>query len=114
MIGEVSKPGVITIPGESINLLEGFALAGDMTFFGRRDNVLVIRDNNGKREWARLDMTKPEIVASPFYYIQQNDIIYVEATKKKISATDQTVYRNVTIVATLVSTFAILYTIFHK
>ncbi|HMH34324.1 MAG TPA: polysaccharide biosynthesis/export family protein, partial [Puia sp.] len=61
MLGEVSKPGIISIPGEKINLLEALALSGDMTFFGRRDNIMVIRENNGKREWARLDITRPEI-----------------------------------------------------
>ena len=114
MLGEVGRPGIISIPGERINLLEAFSLAGDLTFFGRRDNILVIRENNGKREFARLDITKPEIMASPYFYIQQNDIVYVEATKKKIGASDQTVYRNVAIVASLVSTFAIIYTIFHQ
>jgi len=113
MLGEVSRPGIISIPGEKINLLEAFSLAGDLTFFGRRDNILVIRENNGKREFARLDITKPEIMASPYFYLQQNDVVYVEATKKKIGATDQTLYRNVAIVASLTSTFAILYTIFH-
>jgi polysaccharide biosynthesis/export protein len=113
IMGEVARPGIITIPGERINLLEAFALAGDMTFYGRRDNILVIRENNNKREFARLDITKPEIMKSPYFYLQQNDVVIVEPTKKKIGATDQTVIRNVTIVASLVSVFAILYSIFH-
>jgi polysaccharide export outer membrane protein len=114
MLGEIGRPGVISIPGEKINLLEALALAGDMSFFGRRDNILVIRDNNGKREWARLDITKPEIMLSPYFYLQQNDVVYVEANKKKIGATDQAVYRTVSIAATLVSMFAILYSVLKK
>jgi len=114
MVGEVNKPGVISIPGERINLLEALALAGDMTFFGRRENVLVIRENNGKREFARLDLTKPDVMSSPYFYMQQNDLVYVEANKKKIAASDVTLIRNVTVVTALVSTFAILYSIFHK
>jgi polysaccharide export outer membrane protein len=112
VVGEVGHPGIINIPGETINMLEALAMAGDMTIYGRRDNILVIRDNNGKREWARLDITKPEIVSSPYYYLQQNDIIYVEATQRKLS--DPNVLRNLAIITTLTSTFAILYSIFHK
>ncbi len=96
MIGEVNRPGVINIPGESINMIEALALAGDMTVYGRRDDILVIRDNNGKREWARLDIKDPNIVLSPYYYLQQNDIVYVEAVKKKL--TEPNLLRNVTIV----------------
>ena len=112
MLGEVNKPGVISIPGEKINLLEALSLAGDMTFYGRRDNVLIIRETNGHRDFARLDITKPDIMASPYYYLQQNDIVYIEATKQKVSNTDQTFLRALTVVSVLVSTFAILYSIF--
>lgn len=60
-------------------------MAGDLTFYGRRDNILVIRVNEGKREYARLDLTKPEIMASPYFYLQQNDVVYVEQTRKRIA-----------------------------
>jgi polysaccharide export outer membrane protein len=112
MLGEIAKPGIISIPGERINLLEALALAGDMTYYGRRDNILVIRENNGKREWARLDITKPDIMVSPYFYLQQNDVVIIEATKKKAAASDQVTVRNVTLAATIVSTLAILYSIF--
>jgi polysaccharide export outer membrane protein len=114
MLGEVTRPGIFSIPGEHVSLLEAIGLAGDLTFFGRRDNVLVMRENEGKREWARLDLTKPDVMASPYFYLQQNDVIYVEANKKKVAANDLTTARNVTIAATIVSTLAILYSIFKK
>lgn len=114
MLGEVSHPGIFSIPGEHVSLLEAVGLAGDLTFYGRRDNVLVIRENDGKREFARLDLTKPEIMASPYFYLQQNDVIYVEANRKKVAASDQSTARNVTIAATIVSTIAIIYSIFRK
>jgi polysaccharide biosynthesis/export protein len=97
-----------------VNLLEALGVAGDMTFFGRRDNVLVIRESNGKRQFARLDLTKPEIIASPYFYLQQNDVVIFEATKKKITANDQTTVRNVSLAATLISLFAIIYSVFKK
>ena len=113
MIGEVSRPGVYTLPGERVNILEAIGLAGDLTFYGRRDNVLVMRENNGKREFARLDLTKPEIMSSPYFYLQQNDMVIVEPNKKKIAANDQVTARNVSIAATVISTLAILYSIFR-
>jgi polysaccharide export outer membrane protein len=94
--------------------LEAIGLAGDLTFFGRRDNVLIMRENNGKREWARMDLTKPEIISSPYFYLQQNDVVYIEANKKKVVASDQVTTRNVSIAASIVSTLAILYSIFKK
>jgi polysaccharide export outer membrane protein len=114
LLGEVNRPGVFSIPGESINIFEALGLAGDMTFFGRRDNVLIVRQTNGKREYARLDLTKPDIMISPFFSLQQNDIVYIEANRKKVVANDQVTARNVTIAASIVSTLAILYSIFKK
>ena len=112
MLGEVQRPGIFSIPGEHISLLEAIGLAGDLTFYGRRDNVLIMRESNGKRQWARLDLTKPEIMGSPYFYLQQNDVVIVEANKRKVAASDQVTARNVTIAATIVSTLAIIYSIF--
>lgn len=112
MLGEVARPGVFAIPGEHVSLFEAMGMAGDLTFFGRRDNVLIIREQDGKRQFKRLDLTKPEVIASPFFYLQQGDVVYVEATKKKIAANDQVTARNVAIGTSIVSTLAILYSIF--
>ena len=114
MLGEVNRPGIITIPGERINLLDAMALAGDLTFFGNRKNVTVIRENNNKREWGRLDLTSPNIMLSPYFYLQQNDIVIVEVTNRKIAANDVVLTRNLTLFATLLSTFAIFYSIFRN
>jgi len=114
MLGEVGHPGIFPITEDRINLLEALGVAGDMTFYGRRDNVLVIRETNGKREFARLDLTKPEIIASPYFYLQQNDVIIFEANKKKIVANDQVTTRNVSLAATVISLFAIIYSIFRN
>jgi polysaccharide export outer membrane protein len=111
LLGEINKPGVYSMPGENINIFQALGLAGDMTFYGRRDNVLVMRQANGKREYARLDLTKPDVVSSPYYYLQQNDLIYIEATKRKVAANDQVTARNVAITASIVSTIAIVYSI---
>jgi len=114
MLGEVTRPGVFNIPGEHISLLDALGLAGDLTLYGRRDNVLIIRETGGKRAFQRLDLTSPEVMISPYFYLQQGDVVYVEPTKKKIIANDQATLRNVTITASVVSNLAILYSIFRN
>ena len=114
MLGEVTHNGIFTIPNEHINLLEAIALAGDMTYFARRDNVLVMREQNGKREWARLDLTKPEVLTSPYFYLQQNDIVYVEQIKSKAAVNDQLTTRNISIATTLLSVLVVIYTLLRE
>ena len=76
VIGEVARPGTFTISNEKVNILEALAMAGDMTVYGLRDDVKLIRENaNGKQEIIPLDLNKAETILSPYYYLQQNDII---------------------------------------
>jgi polysaccharide export outer membrane protein len=112
MLGEVGKPGVYSITSDRISLFDALGLSGDMTFFARRDDILVIRQSFGKREFARLDITKPEILKSPFFYLQTGDVVIVEPTAKKVAANDQTAIRTVSILSAIISTFAIVYSIF--
>jgi polysaccharide biosynthesis/export protein len=113
MLGEVARPGVVSIPGERINILEAIALGGDLTNYANRDSVFIIRETNNKREFAWMNLTKPEIMASPYFYIQQNDIIIVEPTKKKSVANDVVAARNISLALAFISTFAIVYTLFR-
>lgn len=79
VIGEVLTPGRYTTNRDHITILDAIAMAGDLTIQGRRENVLVIREADGKRQAYRLDLTKgKELVESPAYYLQQNDVVYVE------------------------------------
>lgn len=74
--------GVITMPHESVNIIEGIAMAGDLNMYGRRDNIMLIReDETGHRTIHRLNLNDTEIMNSPYFYLQQNDIIYVEPLK---------------------------------
>jgi polysaccharide biosynthesis/export protein len=113
MLGEINRPGVFSFPSDNLNLFEALGMAGDMTFYGRRDNILVIRETSGVRTFARLDITKPDIITSPYFYLHQNDVVIFEASSKKIAANDQVTLRNITIATTFISVFAILYGIFH-
>lgn len=84
VIGEVNKPGVIPVATEKISLVEALAEAGDMTVYGKRDNVLLVReDKSGEKHKVRLNMNDANIINSPYYYLQQNDIVYVEPHKVK-------------------------------
>lgn len=89
VIGEVARPGTFTISNEKVNLLEALAMAGDMSVWGVRDNVKLIReDASGKQQIITLDLNKAETILSPYYWLQQNDIVYVTPNKAKARNSD--------------------------
>ena len=83
VMGEVNRPGSFNISGDRITLLEALSMAGDLTIYGRRDRVAVIREKDGKRTILFHDLRSADIFNSPCYYLQQNDIVYVEPNKAK-------------------------------
>ena len=83
VMGEVARPGSFTVEGDRITLLEALSMAGDLTIYGRRDRVAVIREKDGKRTVLFHDLRSSDIFSSPCYYLQQNDIVYVEPNKTK-------------------------------
>ncbi len=86
VLGEVTRAGSYTINNERITMLEALGLAGDMTVYGRRDNVMLIREKaDGSKEFARVDLNSTDLLTSPYYYLQQNDVIYVEPNKTRLS-----------------------------
>lgn len=91
VLGEVAHPTVINVPSEKISLLEALGLAGDITVFGRKDNVLVIREESGKKIIRHLNLNSNQLFNSPYYYLKSNDIVYVEANKAKAASGGQTV-----------------------
>lgn len=86
VLGEVAKPTVITVPSERISLVKALGLAGDLTIYGKRTNVLLIREENGKRTTRHIDLNSANFINSPYYYLQPNDVIYVEPNKAKIAS----------------------------
>ncbi len=89
VLGEVTRPGTFTVSNEKVNVLEALAMAGDMTVYGVRTNVKLIReDADGKREIKELDLTKSDLVLSPYFYLRQNDILYVTPNKTKAKNSD--------------------------
>lgn len=92
VLGEVSRPGSFTIPNERITILEALGLSGDMTVYGRRHNVLVIREENGQQTHYRVNMNSKELFSSPVYYLQQNDVVYVEPNRAKATGGDYSTF----------------------
>lgn len=99
--GEVTQPGVHNITSERITLTEALSLSGDLTVYGKRENILIIREKDGKKQAARVDITKADFLNSPYYYLSQNDVVYVEPNKTKVNSS--VVGPNATIVISAVS-----------
>ena len=82
VLGEVKSPGTFTVSNEKVNVLEALAMAGDMTVYGMRDNVKLVRENaNGERLIQTLNLNDADLIRSPYFYLQQNDILYVSPNK---------------------------------
>lgn len=89
VLGEVTRPSMFSVPNEQMTLTEALSLAGDITIYGRRDNVMVIRETNGKREFGRVNMNQRDLFKSPYYYLHPNDVIYVEPGKARLAYADR-------------------------
>lgn len=114
VIGEVNRPGTFTISNEKVNLFEALAMAGDMTVYGLRDNVRLIReDTDGHQHIITLNMNRADIIQSPYYYLQQNDILYVTPNKTKAKTADISASTTIwfSVVSTLVSLASLIITI---
>ncbi|MCO5949284.1 polysaccharide biosynthesis/export family protein [Mucilaginibacter flavidus] len=106
VMGEVNHPSVYVIPNEKVTLPEAISMAGDLTIFGKRENVLVIRDNNGKKEFGRVNLNTREVFTSPYYYLRSGDVVYVEQGNGKIAQSDNT-YRILPIVISALTLVAL-------
>jgi len=87
-MGEFTRPGAYSIPNEIVTIPQLVSMAGDLTIYGKRDNILIVREEDGKRTFARVDLRNREVFNSDYYYLKPNDIIYVEAKKSKATSTD--------------------------
>lgn len=93
VLGEVKNPTVIDVTNEKISLLEAIGLAGDLTIYAKRDNVLIIRENaNGDKDVKRINLNSIELLSSPYYYLKSNDVVYVEANRSKVASSGRGQY----------------------
>jgi polysaccharide biosynthesis/export protein len=88
VLGEVNKPGTFPIQSDRVTILEALSMAGDLTIFGKRNNILLIRETNGNKSYNRIDITKSDFTQSPFYYLSQNDVIIIEPNKTKMNSSN--------------------------
>ena len=117
VLGEVARPGVYGFSSERIDLLDVLAMAGDLTIFGKRNNVLLKRTNaDGSNEFVRLNLQDKNLALSPYFYMQQNDVIYVVPNKAKgnSSSIGSTESMAISIIGTLISVATLLITVFRK
>lgn len=90
VLGEVARPTTINVANERISILEALGLAGDLTIYGKRDNVLLIREDGAKKIIHRINLNSEQILSSPYYYLKTNDIVYVEPNSSRIASTSRT------------------------
>lgn len=108
VLGEVTKPGAYLINGEKATILDALGQSGDMTIFGKRGNVLLVREENGKQKMVRFNLNSTDIFESPYFYLRQGDVLYVQPGKGKAAANDAAMVRTYTIIASTLSLFAII------
>lgn len=102
VLGEVSRPGSFTIDNERVTIFDAIGMAGDMTIYGRRDNVIVVREANGKREIYTHDLRSKEVFRSPCFYLAQNDVVFVNPNNAKIQMSEINQNNNVGVWLSLV------------
>lgn len=110
IIGEVQRPSSYTMPSERVTILDAIGLAGDLTIYGKRENVLLIRETDTGKELVQFNLNDSQLFKSPYYYLKQNDIIYVEPSKGRIASAESSRFSVIAIVASLLSTAALIIT----
>ncbi len=109
VLGEVRSPSTFTLPTERITILEALGLAGDISEFGKKDNVKIIRETDGQVEIGTIDLTSNNMFASPYFRLQQNDVVFVEQTGKKIKQQEQMVVaQQIGIATSIVTAIALI------
>lgn len=113
VMGEVVRPGAVSIKNDRISILDLLGSVGDLTINANRKNVLVIREKEGVKEFGRLDLTDPAIFTSPYYYLKQNDVVYVEPNKakKKNARYSQAQQYSITVFSSILSTISVITTV---
>lgn len=114
VMGEVARPGTFSTSTGRIAILEALSMAGDLTIYGKRDNVKVIREENGERRVVQLDLRSKQLLSSPYYYLQQNDVVYVEPNKAKAGQSGINQNRSIGTFASIISVLISLSVLIFK
>jgi polysaccharide export outer membrane protein len=117
VLGDVQKPDSYTIQNEHVNINEALSLAGDLNITAKRKNVLLVREENGQRQFATIDLTSKDVFTSPYYYLHNNDVLYVDADKTKYDNIARSYKTNTLLISTSLAVLAILtsaFVVFHR
>jgi len=109
VLGEVTHPAAYTIPSERLTVIDAIGMAGDLTIFGKRENIMVIREESGQRKFVRLNLNSSDIFKSPYFYLKQNDIVYVEPNKAKIATSGPLSLQKISLVVSILSLLSIIF-----
>ncbi len=109
VLGEVTRPATYTVPSERITVIDAIGMAGDLTIYGKRENVLLVREENGQRKFIRLNLNSSTLFESPYYYLKQNDIVYIEPNKAKVETLNANTFRTITVVASVLSVLVLAF-----
>jgi len=113
VLGEVKSPTVVTVPNEKITLLEAIGLAGDITIYGKKDNVMIIREVNGQRNIERINLNSSDLFTSSYYYLQAGDIVYVEPNKAKVASSTR-LSQSLPLLISMLSLVAVIVTSIYR
>lgn len=108
VLGEVTRPSSYLIANEKASILDALGMAGDITIYGKRENVMLIREEGGEKKFVRFNLNSSDIIRSPYYYLRQGDVIYVEPGKAKAATTDMAKTRNYALLASGLSVLIVL------
>jgi polysaccharide export outer membrane protein len=112
VLGEVARPATYIVPSEKVSILDAIGMAGDLTIYGKRENVLLIRDSLGVKKMMRFDLNSTSTLLSPYFYLRQGDVVYVEPAKSKIAASDAVKTRNITLLGAGLSLLIVIFSRF--
>jgi polysaccharide export outer membrane protein len=108
VLGEVNRPSQYVIPNEKASILDVIAMAGDMTIFGKRENVMLIREDSGEKKVIRFNLNSSDIFKNPYFYLRQGDVVYVQPNSAKVAANDIATIRNISIITSITSLLIVL------
>jgi polysaccharide biosynthesis/export protein len=113
VLGEVGHGGTISIPYEKVTILEAIGLAGDIPYTGKKNSVRIIREVDGNRQIGTIDLTAKDVFDSPYFYLQQNDVVIVDPTRARVRSNEESIItQRITFALTFITTAALLYNIF--
>ncbi len=114
VLGEVTRPGTFNVPTEKVTIFEALGMAGDIGVFGKKENVKIYRESDGKREVGVINLTSSDLFNSPYYNLKQNDVVMVEPTKSKAKQADQVTAQRISLALSIITSLAFIYNIFRS